>query len=176
MKIIDNFLNDGLASNLEKTMLSPKFPWFFCDNIVSSQDDDRHQFTHFFYKEGEPHSQFYNYLIDIGFLANLSIASLIKIKGNFQTKTSTIQKNHLHTDHSFPNALTAIYYVNENDGYTYFEDGKIVKSKFNRLIIFPSDIKHGGTTCTNKKYRCVLNINYYPMESKLLTEFGDGKN
>ena len=176
MKIIDNFLDDDLATNLKDTMLSSNFPWFYCDNIVSSQLDDRYQFVHIFYKEGQPVSPFYNYLIDSGFLQNLSIASLIKIKANLQAKTSTIEKNDLHTDHSFPNALTAIYYVNANNGYTYFEDDQTIESKSNRIVIFPSDKKHSGTTCTDEKFRCVLNINYYPMESKLLREFNDGKN
>ena len=168
MKIIDNFLDDSIFLNIKNTILSSNFPWFFCQNIVSSQSDERYQFFHSVYEEGEPRSPFYNYLIDTGFLKNLSIASLIKIKVNFQAKTNTIEKNNLHTDHSFPNALTAIYYVNTNDGYTYFEDGKFIESKSNRIVIFPSTIKHGGTTCTNQKYRCVLNINYFPMESKFL--------
>jgi hypothetical protein len=168
MKILDNFLDERLALDLQNTILSSKFPWFFCNNIVSSQCDDRYQFIHFFYKEGQPVSPFYEYLVNIGFIKNLSIASLIKIKSNFQSKTKNIEKNHLHTDHTFPNALTAIYYINTNNGYTYFENGDIVNSKFNRIVIFPSNLKHSGTTCTDEKYRCVINLNYYPMTNQLL--------
>ena len=56
---------------------------------------------------------------------------------------------------------TSIYYVNSNDGYTEFKDGTIIESVENRLVIFPSDMRHTGTTCTNAKNRIVVNINYF---------------
>ena len=56
---------------------------------------------------------------------------------------------------------TAIYYVNTNNGYTEFEDGSRVESIENRLVTFPSYMKHTGTTCTDQKRRIVINFNYY---------------
>ena len=38
---------------------------------------------------------------------------------------------------------------------------KLLKVKKNRLVIFPANVKHTGTTCTDKDERIVLNINYY---------------
>ena len=46
-------------------------------------------------------------------------------------------------------------------GYTEFKDGTIIESAENRLVIFPSDMRHTGTTCTNAKNRIVVNINYF---------------
>ena len=40
-------------------------------------------------------------------------------------------------------------------------DKKIIKSKANRVVTFPANVKHTGTTCTDKNERIVLNINYY---------------
>ena len=50
--------------------------------------------------------------------------------------------------------------MNSNNGYTYFEDGKKVKSVANRLLKFDNIKYHSGTTCTDKNQRVVININY----------------
>jgi SM-20-related protein len=58
-----------------------------------------------------------------------------------------------HTDSKFENDVTAIIYLNQSwnidwAGETvFFEDGEIIKSvipKWNRAIIFPSNMKHAG--------------------------------
>jgi len=162
IKIIDNFYGDMVSNAIQKGMLSLDFPWFFCENIVSKSPTNNFQFTHVFYKEGEPKTDFYTDLVTLGVLKKLEIAALVKIKANFQSKTESIIKNPLHVDHSFPNCLTAIYYVNTNNGFTYFEDGKVVESVKDRMVIFSSNMLHGGTTCSDKKYRCVINFNFYP--------------
>ena len=41
-----------------------------------------------------------------------------------------------------------------------FEDGTKVPSVANTFVTFPSDIKHTGTTCTDQKFRSVINFNY----------------
>ena len=56
--------------------------------------------------------------------------------------------------------MTAILYINTNDGYTVFEDGTKIDSVANRICIFPYYLKHSGTTCTNANRRIALNINY----------------
>ena len=70
-----------------------------------------------------------------------------------------------HIDQSFNNAKTAIYYVNSNNGWTEFETGEVVNSVANRIVIFDSNIKHVGYSCTDEKTRVVLNINYLPLNS-----------
>ena len=57
--------------------------------------------------------------------------------------------------------MTAVFYVNTNNGYTIFESGEKVSSVENRMVIFDSNILHTGTTCTDERVRCVLNFNYY---------------
>ena len=57
--------------------------------------------------------------------------------------------------------LVAIYYLNTCDGYTYFKGGTKVESIANRIIIFPSEVWHGGTSVTNADRRVVINFNYY---------------
>ena len=55
----------------------------------------------------------------------------------------------------------ALLFLNTNDGYTKFEDGTKVESIANRMVIFPTNIKHTGTTCTDQQSRIVLNINWF---------------
>ena len=55
---------------------------------------------------------------------------------------------------------TAIYYINTCDGYTLFEDGTKVESVTNRLLKFPSNMKHTGTSCTDRDRRILINFNY----------------
>ena len=61
-----------------------------------------------------------------------------------------------------PGSLTAIFYINTNNGYTYFEDGQKIESIENRMVMFPSNIPHAGATCTDEDRRVVLNLNYLP--------------
>ena len=51
--------------------------------------------------------------------------------------------------------------MNTNDGYTEFEDGTKVESVANRLVTFPANLKHTGTSCTDEKTRIVINFNYF---------------
>ena len=56
---------------------------------------------------------------------------------------------------------TAILYINTNNGITIFETGEEIKSEENKIVMFPSNLKHTGTTHTDEKVRVVLNINYF---------------
>ena len=65
-----------------------------------------------------------------------------------------------HTDFN-NNEITAIYYINDNDGYTLFEDGTKVESVANRFVRFPCTTRHTGTTCTDTDRRLLINFNYH---------------
>jgi len=58
--------------------------------------------------------------------------------------------------------MTAVYYINTNNGYTKLIDETIITSEENKLLTFDSNTKHTGTTCTDENVRIVLNINYLP--------------
>ena len=66
---------------------------------------------------------------------------------------------------NFPEKLkqwtTSIFYVNTNNGYTKFEDGTKVESVANRMLTFPANMKHIGTSCTDEQTRVVINFNYF---------------
>ena len=50
--------------------------------------------------------------------------------------------------------------MNDNNGYTEFENGERVYSKANRAVIFDGQTMHSGVSCTDAKYRCVINWNF----------------
>ena len=56
--------------------------------------------------------------------------------------------------------MTAILYINTNNGWTRFKKGARVKSIANRIVIFDSNLEHSGVTCTDEKRRVVMNFNY----------------
>ena len=90
------------------------------------------------------------------------MVSLLRIKANLLYKTSKIIKHGYHTDFEPDlNNKTSIFYVNTNNGYTSFKNGRKVKSKENTLVEFDSKLEHSGTTCTDKEYRMIINFNYY---------------
>ena len=65
------------------------------------------------------------------------------------------------------NALTSILYMNTNNGYTKFETGEKVDSIENRLVTFPNNLKHTGSTNNcDAPYRCVMNIDWIPKREK----------
>ena len=65
----------------------------------------------------------------------------------------------LHVDTRWPGATTAILYLNTNDGYTLFEDGRQVARVANRLVLFDASLRHTGVSCTDAPERLVLNLN-----------------
>ena len=93
--------------------------------------------------------------------------AVIRIKANLLTKTPNIIENEFHIDlndlseEKLKQVTTSIFYVNTNNGYTKFEDGTKVESVANRLVIFPANMKHTGTSCTDEKIRVVINFNYF---------------
>ena len=84
-----------------------------------------------------------------------------RIKANLLTKTTNVVENEFHVDDSTKKPFTtAIFYLNSNDGYTEFENGRCVDSRENRLIRFPVGDKHTGTSCTDENIRVVINFFY----------------
>ena len=87
--------------------------------------------------------------------------TLVRAKANLLFKTDKIYEHGMHTD--FENntkVTTGIFYVNTNDGYTKFKNGTIINSEQNKYVEFDGNLEHTGSTCTNSKYRIVINFNY----------------
>ena len=174
MEIIDGFLDHKEFDELKNVILSDSFDWNFIEGIDfpvfrggEEEDIDKFQFEHFFYVNIAPCSNDFNSLIQT--IKKLLPESIRRVKANLLTRTSNIIENKFHVDMDMSEEKlkqwkTSIFYVNTNNGYTKFEDGTIVESVANRMVIFPANIKHTGTTCSDEKRRVVINFNFYPSD------------
>ena len=165
MKIEDNFLKQEEFDKIQKLMGEPSpFPWFYADRIVFEDDVDKFQFIHAFYDNHMPMSPFTNELDSI--INIIQPFSIVKIRAKLLTRTPEIVESTFHVDIFLPEEklkqwTTSIFYINTNNGYTKFEDGTKVESVANRMVTFPANMKHCGTSCTDERRRIVINFNYF---------------
>tara|TARA_B100000214_G_C23817260_1_gene557923 strand:- start:106 stop:618 length:513 start_codon:yes stop_codon:yes gene_type:complete len=166
-EVHDNYLSKNDFNQLKKLLLGNNFSYYLQDCIVS-EGDGFFQFTHIFYDDQVIKSKHFDNLHPI--LDKLNPVSLIKIKANLQIKDTEIVTTDMHRDIEFgysnfrdpiENQKTGIFYMNTNNGKTIFEDGEEIESVENRLIIFPASKFHAGTTHTDTRYRCVINLNWF---------------
>ena len=168
IKIEDEYLISVEFYKIQSIMLKTEnFPWFYSDGIDVYQSNDdlyKFQFTHTFYRDSAPNSDSISIISPI--LNLIRPVALSRIKANLLTRTPKIIQNTFHCDlggfseERLSQWTTSIFYMNTNNGYTIFEDGTKVESVANRMLTFPSNMKHTGTSCTDEKVRIVINFNY----------------
>lgn len=175
IKIIDNFIDLDSFNIIQREIMSPMFDWYIVEKVrqgddfnefLNAEDDTfNFQFIHVFLSSFMEYnkSNYYSMLNPI--IEKLEPVAINRVKANCIPQTETIHTSHFHTD--IPektvvdsNPKSAIFYVNDNDGYTLFENGKRVESVSNRVCIFPASMRHTGTTCTNKRIRVLINFIY----------------
>ena len=161
MKIIDNFLNNLEFQKIKQSILNPYFDWYYQSSKVSDNDGGQ-QFTHVFLNEDGKISKYFNVLKPI--FTKLKAKDIIRAKINLTHKKETIKQFEYHID-TPKKCKTAIFYLNTNNGKTLFKNNKQIDSIQNRMVIFPSNLDHTGTTHTDKDFRIVLNINYTDVDN-----------
>tara|TARA_B100000945_G_C20332202_1_gene572985 strand:+ start:84 stop:584 length:501 start_codon:yes stop_codon:yes gene_type:complete len=160
-RVVDNYLPQQQYLHLYKYMTGFLPDWKFIPYITHEDDsaDEGSQFCIPVQSDvsgiNDPHGYF------APLVSKINPVHMIRIKANCTLRTENIIESKLHIDYEFP-CMTSIYYINTCDGYTRFEDGSRIDSVGNRMLLFPSNMKHGGTTTTNQKYRMVINFNYHP--------------
>ena len=157
IRTIKNFLKKKDFKQLENTMHGVFFPWFL--NAVVTTRPDFYQLCHIFFIDHKVNSQFFKDLKPI--LDILKPRELLRIKANLLFKTPKIVEHGYHVDTNEPHH-TAILYLNSNNGYTRFKDGKKITSEKNKLIKFDGSLQHTGSSCTDHSHRTVINCNYIP--------------
>ena len=160
MKISKNFLNTQDLTNIQNTLSSSYFPWYYNEGVVRKNDGQAHLVHTFFDKDRNYiNSDYYNLLQPL--IQKINPFVLLRIKANLSLKTDNPIEQGFHTD--FPkgkNITTALFYLNTNNGYTLFENGKKVQSIENTFVEFKGEIRHTGVTSTDILNRLVLNFNY----------------
>tara|TARA_B100000287_G_scaffold155679_1_gene146841 strand:+ start:1001 stop:1525 length:525 start_codon:yes stop_codon:yes gene_type:complete len=169
IEVYDNFLPDKVFTPIKEYIFGGQMPWYYSPVSVK-QGDGCPQFSHLCYADTIPKSDVYKIVCPV--FATLNPIAVARVKFNATSRTQEIQEKPLHVDitgpsaspdppfENIPNYSICVIYFNDNDGYTYFEDGQQVVSKENRAVIFPGDLLHAGTSCTDADLRVVLNVDY----------------
>ena len=158
--LIDNFLDEHEFEQVRGVMMDNSvLPWFYNDYVLSVGEDKGKawQFTHTFFNHWRWQSEYAQGISPL--IDKINPKAWLRIKANLGIKSDSIREQGWHTDYDF-HCTTAVFYLNDNDGYTIFEDGTKIESKANRLVEFDSQYKHSGTTHTDTSIRVVINMNY----------------
>ena len=180
-RVVDNFLPEEEFERMQEQICGDQcFPWYLnhakvmhvarmIDPELQKKEIYNWQMVHKFYEGGRPQSQQWDMILPL--INRIQPRALIRIKGNLNHHTDNLIEYDYHTDcgeysefgqdNVFEGATTAVFYLNDNDGYTFFNDGTRVSSKANRIVFFPVNTPHAGTSTTDTKFRFVLNLNYF---------------
>ena len=174
--ILDNVILPTQADFIESSMISveknqlSRIAWYFGDSVVDLKCEEKdtpkkyqYMFVHQFFDSncGIATSQ-ENWNLIQPLRDKLDAGSYLRIKANLYPAVEKVYTHGFHIDLPYSNILSAVYFVNSNNGYTYFKGDELiqVESVKNRLVIFPNGLLHSGTTCTDTKARVVINFNY----------------
>jgi hypothetical protein len=160
MKIIKNFLLKEDFLKLKNIFTSNNFPWFMAPVITNNFKHFQH--FHIFYMNQQINSNYYDLMLPILKLIDPFI--ILRIKVNLIIRNEKIIEHGMHTDFGEKvkdcKITTGILYINSNNGYTKFENGKKILSEENKFIEFDEKLMHTGTSCTDEPFRIVINFNY----------------
>ena len=87
-------------------------------------------FTHKFFSENNQQSGYFSSIL-MPILGKLNFNYLLRAKLNFYTRKNKFVYTEMHRDFDEPHTV-ALYSLNNNNGFTYFED---TKKKYHRLKI-----------------------------------------
>ena len=155
MIIKKNFLDLKDYQQIKEAISSDEFPWYFNEVSLITDKNSPFQFTHIFLKNGMTNSTI-NILNPL--LSKLKALTFLRIKANLNTRTSKIIETGEHSDED-DRFTSAVFFLNECNGYCKIGNKKI-KSEDNKILIFKSNEKHTGSTCTDSKRRMLINIVY----------------
>lgn len=160
LKVIDNFLDKEEFDNMQSIIMGDNFPWYYNLYITDKRDIkniSKSFLTHTFYREPGITSSWF-YLFN-NFLQKINCKIIMRVKANLHLRKDKHEKNNFHTDYPFSHK-GCLFYINDNNGLTYFEKESI-KPKANRVVFFDPSKKHASSSCTDEKSRININFNYF---------------
>jgi hypothetical protein len=164
-RIIDDVLSEEDLNPLEEYLMGGGCQWNYNDLITEKEDVEFPicMFTHLFYNyDNNNHifmaSQQLHLVRPI--LSFLNPTAVKRIKGNMYLNQNQFTYHGVHTDLPISHK-SALFYVNDNNGYTILEDETKVESKRNRILLFDGSRPHRSTNCTDAWRRININFNYF---------------
>ena len=144
IEIIDNFISSVYEDHLENLITSAILPVYYNKHTLppysSVHGKESPQFTHGFFADNEVRSSYMPHIEPIIFhlIAKTEILrskNLIRCKLNLNYQDLSYAENEhypVHTDNT-EKGITAIYYINDSDGNTFFFD-KDYKGDFDKVV------------------------------------------
>jgi hypothetical protein len=167
MIFLNKVISEIKSDEIEKTISSDNFPWYWNEHTLSSSNTDSFMFTHTLFSDDKISSSYY-YLVEpilssLQSQTKIEIKKIIRIKVNLLTNLFLTEKQtelEIHTDNDIDNYKSFIYYVIDSDGDTVIYDDSIqsINPRKNTGILFKSNIKHRGSSPQNHKRRIVINF------------------
>lgn len=165
--VIDDFMpkKDWQLIHKELFVDCKEVLWNF-SSIVRADGEGRvehtdYQFVHKLIDAPSNYNSPYSYLV-APILHRIKPKHIERVKLNMTVKPITEARN-FHVDMTVDgrvpaNIYSAVYYVNDHDGYTLTKEGVKVESKANRIFIFKGDIIHTSVHTGNSLPRVVANF------------------
>ena len=165
IQVYDDFLDENIFKNIQHEVMFDDIPWFYNNGVLGTHKENLrdYQLTHTLFVDQRITSKYFEVFEPL--LFKIKPLAIIRIKLNLNSYSGeTIHEHGYHSDYEGTRdeiMSTGIFYLNDNNGYTIFEESKEkVLSKSNRFLEFPTTKKHSGSTSTDTKNRIVLNLNY----------------
>ena len=166
-EVIDNFLdNEDFLRIKNKIMDNNFFAWFFMKNVAIeniTENNNAFYFVHTFFENwpnDPPKGELSPYFKDLNPLIDkMNIKDLWRIKANMYPNQNKFIEHQSHADYDTPHQ-SAIFYINNNNGFTRLEDGTKIESVENRMLFFEGHKLHNSTNCTDEQVRVNINFNY----------------
>jgi hypothetical protein len=155
IKIIDNFLDKKLFEEIQNILLSSEFAWYY-NKDMNFEGDNKIYFTHKIYESPIYFSNKFYLFKNV--LNKINPKSLLRIKGNLYVKEKQKTKHNDHVDYTFKHK-GCLFYINNNNGETYFGKEKVLP-KENRMVFFDPSKKHSSSSCDDSNIRITINFNY----------------
>jgi hypothetical protein len=154
------FLTTDSFEKIKNLVMNQDFPWRRRERMTPDTNNKMY-FTHCFYNNTAPRSEFYEpYIIPI--LKKLEGVAPIQIRANMFI-SALFKTCGWHSDYDFK-CKTAILYLNDCDGGTELKiNNKItfIKADVNKMLVFDTPILHRAITSKKEPIRYVINFNYF---------------
>ena len=167
IQVYDNFLSADVFDQIKNSCDSIDWKYDDCvanrfDKTFAEEDRYNWQMVHIFYNHPFEISQSFSIINPL--VQRINPIVMYRAKLNLNPSTEKIIEHGYHQDYQPEEHgkifTSAVYYLNNNNGYTRFQDGTKVESVENRLVTFPTTMFHTGSSCTDSKNRLVLNLVY----------------
>jgi|10_taG_2_1085330.scaffolds.fasta_scaffold99010_2 hypothetical protein len=164
-KVIDNFLDEDTYNKFSAYLKSEKVPWFFrkVDVPMGNTKNKNGFFSFCFYNHHAPdHDSFHEFMPP--FIKQLKARALIQIRANLTFRDIDAIESGFHNDYLYKKSITGIFYLTTCNAKTVLDlpgVNKSVQSVENRMLLFPTNIKHNVLYHTDVHKRYVVNFNFF---------------